>query len=110
MDGGGCLEAVHLEVLGEVPVHGARLVLRELLVEGGAAHEVERVRVPVIPVVAATGHLEELHAARAAVAGSAGGQVRASADELAGRPVPLPVGYAGPHAVVVRPEILVAHD
>src|SRR5439155_2166228 len=96
--------------LGQVPIHGVRLVKIERAVAWRPAHEAEAVGVPVIPVVAATANFEPLDTSRAAVPRGPGGQLWPSADEPLLLPVPLPFGYAGPHAVVVRPEVLVPDD
>src|SRR3954466_7575416 len=98
------------QVRGEVPVHGVRLVLTERAVPWRPAHEMEAVRVPVIPVVAAAAHFEPLDARGAAVARRPSGQLGAGADEVPLVGVPLPLGDAGPHPIIAGPEVLVPND
>src|SRR5437762_12116999 len=56
-------DVVGLEVFGHVVVHRPRLVLGERGVGWHPAHEMEAVRVPVVPVVAALFHVVPHHPA-----------------------------------------------
>src|SRR5579884_2927948 len=86
-----------------------RLVLGPRAALRFAAHKVEAVGVPVVPVVAAAFDVEPAPARRTAMAGRPGRQVRSRSDELIALAVVLPFRDAGPHLFVVRPEVLIAH-
>src|SRR5579862_7938225 len=93
----------------DMELHRVRLIVHHRAILGSSAEEMELIRVPVVPIVTAAGHVEELRPRRAAVTGSAGRQVSPCVYEV---PlfVQLPVRQVRKHPLVVGNEVLIADD
>src|SRR5712692_11046907 len=103
-------QPVCLQVLRQMPLHGVGLISGERAVPRLAAHEVEAVRVPVVPVVAPALDVEPAPSGWAAMPRSSGGQIGTCAGELVTLSIELPLGDAVPHPIVVGPEVRVSDD